>query len=55
LDFIKDLKKVIPIERAKMRIKISFENEEQKESLSKYIKENHENDCQIERITEKLM
>lgn len=28
LELIKDLMKVIPIERAKMRLKISFKNEE---------------------------
>ena len=28
LDIIKDLKKVLPIERAKMRLKLSFENNE---------------------------
>ena len=26
LDFIKDLQKVIPIERARMRLKVSFDN-----------------------------
>jgi ribosome maturation protein Sdo1 len=37
LDFIKELKKVIPIDRAKMRLKISFENTEQLEKMKDII------------------
>ncbi|CDW78721.1 ribosome maturation protein sbds-like [Stylonychia lemnae] len=55
LDFIGELKKVIPIERAKMRLKISFESQEQQEKMKDFIEKEHQNDCEIERLGERLM
>ena len=44
LDFVKDLQKVIPIERARMRIKISFESQEQLIKLEESLKSEHKAD-----------
>lgn len=57
LDFIKDLQKVIPIERAKMRLKVSFENPPQQEKLQETLNAQHKlgDDFNIERVTEKFM
>ncbi|TNV77250.1 hypothetical protein FGO68_gene9400 [Halteria grandinella] len=57
LDFIKDLQKVIPIERAKMKLKIAYENDEQRAKLVEILNQDHKDgeDFTIERMTEKFM
>lgn len=57
LEFIKELQKVIPIERAKMQLKIGYVNEEQKAKLVEILNEDHKEgeDFMIERMTEKFM
>ena len=57
LDFIKDLQKVIPIDRAKMRLKIGFDNEEQQKRLEAQLRAGHPSaeEFTVERIAEKFM
>jgi ribosome maturation protein SDO1 len=54
LEFIKDLQKVIPIERAKMRIKVIFPKEGQSEEMKESLKQFQES-CLIERESERFM
>eukprot|EP00347_Sterkiella_histriomuscorum_P002246 403368911 len=55
LTFIPDLKNVIPIDRAKMRLKISFERQDQLERLKEVIERDYAQDYEVERIGEKFM
>lgn len=55
LEFVKELKKVIPIDRAKMRLKISFAQAGQQERMQELIKAEHTAECEIERATEQMM
>lgn len=38
-----------------MRLKISFENQEQQDKMKEFIEKDHAQDCEIERLAEKLM
>lgn len=58
LDFIKDLQAVIPIERARMRLKIIFDNPDQPERLQEELKEQGHKvgeDYTVENLAEKFM
>jgi ribosome maturation protein SDO1 len=55
LEFIKELKKVIPIDRARMRLRVAVESEAQVEKLKEIITRDHAQDCEIERVTDKMM
>lgn len=55
LSFISELKKVIPIDRAKMRLKIAFDNGEQVEKMKELIEKSHKEECEIERLGERMM
>ena len=52
---MKELKKVLPIERAKMRLKIAFLNGEQSEKMKTHLESNYKEECEIEKVTEKMM
>jgi len=52
---VKELKKIIPIDRAKMRLKISFEQPHQHEKLQEFIQKEHASECEIERVTAQMM
>ena len=47
LQIINELKKVIPIERAKMHVKVTFKTLEQLETLIKSLTESNENDFKL--------
>ena len=56
LEFVKDLQKVIPIDRAKMRLKVRFDTSEQQVRLEEDLKASHQPDeFSIERLEEKFM
>ena len=46
---------MIPIERSKMRLRISFENQEQEEKMKEFLEKEHSKEFEIEKITEKMM
>jgi ribosome maturation protein SDO1 len=57
LEFIKELQKVIPIERSRMKIKVTFDNQLQREKLEEALSSGHTpgEDFSIEKVSERFM
>ena len=55
LEFIRELQAVLPIERAKMRLRVSFERVDQWDRLQASLQEGHAEDFAVERVTERFV